>query len=101
MLVFHANDFTEDSRVLKALSWGSDPDRQPWGTAVRSSDGGFELRPPDPEYGRHPLLDGFRATPFLRTLTWMVQRSWFVAWAARELGVEPHCNRGGDGCTNC
>ena len=91
VLVFVPNDFPDNSSVLTALRWGNDPDRQPQATAVRGTAGGFELRPPDPEYGRFRPFDGFRTSPPLplyRTLRWMAQRSWFVAWAARETGIE-------------
>ena len=86
VLVFVPNDFSDNSLVLKALQRGYDPDRQPWATAVRGADGGFVLRPPDPEYGRF-LLDDIWTTPSHRTLTWMARRSWFVWRVARKLGV--------------
>ena len=89
VLVFVPNDFPNNSPILRALWNGLDPDRQRWTTAVRDADGGFELRPPDPEYGRFRLFDGFRTTPpFHRSLTRMARRSWFVAWAAWGLGVD-------------
>ena len=91
VLVFVPNDFHNNSSVLMALEWGHDPDRQPWATAVRGADGGFVLRPPDPEYGRFRPFHGFWTTPpppLYRTLKWMARRSWFVAWAERESGVE-------------
>ena len=86
VLVFVPNDFRNNSPILMALWNGLDPDRQRWTTGVRGADGGFELRPPDPEYGRFRLFDGFRTTPpFHRSLTRMARRSWFVAWAAEAL----------------
>ena len=88
VLVFVPNDFSDNSLVLKALRRGYDPDRQPWTTAVRGADGGFELRPPDPEYGRFRLFTDVRTTLTHRSLKWMSRRSWFVAWVARALGVD-------------
>ena len=96
VLVFVPNDFHNNSPILRALWNGLDPDRQRWTTAVRDADGGFELRPPDPEYGRFRLFTDVRTTLTHRSLRWMSRRSWFVAWVAparfvrqvaRKLGV--------------
>ena len=88
VLVFVPNDFPDNSPILKALRTGIDPDRQPWTTALRGADGGFELRPPEPEYGRFQLFTDVPTTLTYPSLTWMSQRSWFVAWTARALGVD-------------
>ena len=88
VLVFVPNDFPDNSPILKALRWGFDPDRPPYATAVRGADGGFELRPPDPEYDRFRLFTDAATTLTHRSPTWMSRRSWFVAWVARETGVE-------------
>ena len=85
VLVFVPNDFPDNSQVLRAMRLGFEPDRQPWTTAARGADGGFELRPPDPEFFRFRL---FQTTLTHRNLLWTSRRFWFVAWAARELGVE-------------
>ena len=87
VLVFVPNDFRNNSPALTALWNGFDPDRQGWTTAVRDADGGFVLRPPDPEYHRFRLFDGFRTTPSIALMR-MSRRSWFVAWVARALGVD-------------
>ena len=88
VLVFVPNDFPDNSPILRALRTGIDPDRQPWTTALRGADGGFELRPPEPEYGRFQLFTDVPTTLTYPSLTWMSQRSWFVAWTARALGVD-------------
>ena len=93
VLVFVPNDFRDNSPILRALRRGFDPDRQPWATAVRGADGGFDLRPPDPEYRRFRAFDGFRTTPLsplFRTLKSMARRSLFVVWTAQELRVSTH-----------
>ena len=89
VLVFwFENDFSDNSPILKALRTGLDPDRQPWTTAVRGADGGFELRPPDPEYGRFRMFTVVPTAPPFGALRWISRQSWFVTWAAWKLGVE-------------
>ena len=88
VLVFVLNDFPDNSLILRAILWGLNPDRQPWTTAARGADGGFELRPPDPEFRRFRLSPDLRITLAHRSLMWMARRSWFVAWAVREFGAK-------------
>ena len=88
VLVFLPNDFTDNALVLKTLRGGLDLDRHPWATAARGADGGFELRPPDPEYRRFQAFTDVRKTPTRRSLAWMERRSWFVAWAAQEFDLK-------------
>ena len=48
-LVFHSNDYHENSPLLTALRTFRDPDRLPNMTAERTADGALRLRPPNPE----------------------------------------------------
>ena len=49
-LVFHSNDYFENSPLLTALQTLRDPDRLPVMTAERAADGALRLRPPNPDY---------------------------------------------------
>ncbi len=50
VLVFHSNDYFENSPLLTALQTLRDPDRLPVMTAERAADGALRLRPPNPDY---------------------------------------------------
>ena len=83
-LVFHTNDFWNNSPALTALRRGLDPDRLPWASVARGEDGALALRPPDPEYRKHRLpLKIWPARPstlfdeIVLRATW---RSWFAQW---------------------
>ena len=54
-LVFHLNDFVDNSTALHSLKFGLDPDRMPYTSAQRDASGVMKLRPPDPEYRRFML----------------------------------------------
>ena len=55
VLVFHPNDFADNSTALQSLIQGADPDRLPYMSAQRDESGAMKLRPPDPEYARFRL----------------------------------------------
>ena len=54
-LVFHLNDFANNSTALQSLIHGLDPDRMPFVSAQRDARGDIKLRPADPEYRRFML----------------------------------------------
>ena len=88
-LVFHSNDFWNNSPVLTALRSGLDPDRLPRASVARGEDGALALRPPDPEYLKHRLPLKIRSAPstlfdeIVLRATW---RSWFAKWLVRRPG---------------
>ena len=89
-LVFHTNDFWNNSPVLTALRRGFDPDRQPWASVARGEDGALTLRPPDPEYWKHRLPLKIRSLrrsfdEIVLRATW---RSWFAQWLVRRPGPD-------------
>ena len=49
-LVFVPNDFSDNSTIMPALTYGIDPEHMTHVTAERDADGTLELRPPDPNY---------------------------------------------------
>ena len=52
VLVFVPNDYTNNYPLWMSLRHGWDPGRLPYVSAVRAENGGFRLRPPDPDYRR-------------------------------------------------
>ena len=50
VLVFHGNDFWDNSPFLSAMIKGYHPEHMPFVTAERNEGGAMRLRPPDPEY---------------------------------------------------
>ena len=49
VLVFHLNDFADNSPMLYALGERYDPERLPYAAAARGEDGTIRLRPPHPD----------------------------------------------------
>ena len=86
-LVFHSNDFWNNSPALTALRRGLDPDRLPRASVARGEDGALTLRPPDPEYWKHRLPLKIRSAPstifdeIVLRATW---RSWFAQLLVRR-----------------
>ena len=81
VLMFVANDFTDNSSVLKSLVKRWDPDRMPWVSARRDADGRMRLLPPDPDGGRP--LPGTRPLPYYsvkRVLNRASRHSYFAHW---------------------
>ena len=85
-LVFHSNDFWNNSPALTALRTGPDPDRLPWASVARGEDGALALRPPDPENRKHRLPLKIRpahpSTLFDEIVLRVTWRSWFAKWLA-------------------
>ena len=54
-LVFINNDFGDNSPIISALRWGTDPEHMPMVTAAIGTVRAPELRPPDPDYGAFKL----------------------------------------------
>ena len=50
VLVFHINDFWDNSPFLSAMIKGYHPEHMPFVTARKNEDGTMRLRPPDPGY---------------------------------------------------
>ena len=50
VLVFHINDFWDNSPFLSAMTKGYHPEHMPFVTARKNEDGTMRLRPPDPGY---------------------------------------------------
>ena len=82
VLVFHVNDFWNNSPVLTALWRGWDPDRLPWASVGRDEDGALALRPPDPGYreARLPLNARIAFTLADEAVLWVARRSWLARW---------------------
>ena len=76
VLVFVANDFLDNSSVLKSLGQRWDPDRMPWVSVRRDVDGRMRLRPPDP--------DGWRPLPYAKTSLYSLQRKYRLSAAFRR-----------------
>ena len=87
VLVFVANDYRDNSPLLAALRWGSDPERLPYMSAERTADGTLRLRPPNPDYEDSELARRRREawyTPrlrYVRPVTRYAARwSYFGGW---------------------
>ena len=81
VLMFVANDFTDNSSVLKSLVKRWDPDRMPWVSARRDAEGRMRLLPPDPDGGRP--LPWTRPLPYYsvkRVLNRASRHSYFAHW---------------------
>ena len=75
VLVFVANDYRDNFPLWRYLSGGFDPEHLPYVSAVRTADGGFILRPPDPDWR------SFRPSPRSRTrISQALRGSWFFSW---------------------
>ena len=79
VLVFHPNDFADNSTALQSLIQGADPDRLPYMSAQRDARGNMKLRLPDPEYARFRLP---RPPKAWRDSAWerLVGVSYFAKW---------------------
>ena len=58
VLVFHSNDFEDNTTEHRARRRGFDPERMPYLSAAREGAGGIELRPPDPAAVDHRWARG-------------------------------------------
>ena len=87
VLVFVPNDYRNNFPLWRSTRKGLDPEHLPYVSAVRTADGSFSLRPPDPDYERFrlPRLSGSPSTPPLRSFIYygirtFLHRSYFWAW---------------------
>ena len=79
ILVFHINDFVNNSLALQSLANGLDPDRYPYMSAQRDANGDMKLRPPDPEYSRF-MLPRMPTAWHERARGRLVRASYFAKW---------------------
>ena len=81
VLVFHPSDYRNNFPLSMALRKGPDPEHLPYVSAARAGDGGFRLRPPDPDWRRFVLHP-----PTTPQLQWKelerraLRASWFLSW---------------------
>ena len=85
VLIFTPNDYCDNFPLWRSIRSGLDPEHLPYVSAVRTEDGSFRLRPPDPDYERFrlPRLSGSPSTPPLRLFIYGIRafhRSYFLAW---------------------
>ena len=83
VLVFVPNDYRNSFPLWMALHRGLNPEHLPYVSATRAEDGGFRLRPPDPDWRRFrlPWLSGPLPEPWWRALERRALRmSWFLSW---------------------
>ena len=87
VLVFVPNDYLDNLPLGQSIRIGLDPDHQPHVSAVRAEDGGFRLRPPDPEYRRFslPRLSGPPSPLPWRALRAFIDRASRVSWFLSRL----------------
>ena len=89
MLVFVPNDFVNNHPLWMAFDSrsGPDPEHLPYVSAARTEDGGFRLRPPDPDYRRRMLPSGAPTTPQWKTFAKQALGvSWFFEWLQPTAG---------------
>ena len=86
VLVFVPNDFRDNFPLWRSIQRGLDPEHLPYVSAVRTKDGSFRLRPPDPDYERFllPRLPS-PSTPPRRSFIYygiraFLHGSYFWAW---------------------
>ena len=83
VLVFVPNDYIENFPLWISLQDGLDPEHLPYVSAARTEDGGFRLRPPDPDWWRFmlPRRSDPPAGSRWRALEGRALRaSWFLSW---------------------
>ena len=85
VLVFDPNDFINNFPLWESVRYGLDPEHLFHVSAARAEDGGFRLRPPDPEYQRFrlPRLSNPSATPqsqWRPLVKRAVRASWLLSW---------------------
>ena len=80
VLVFHPNDFWDNSPSLSAMTNGQHPEHSPFVTALKNEDGTLELRPPD---RWHFGMRGLRvSTSWLRKVA---EVSHFAEWIEAKI----------------
>ena len=82
VLVFHYNDFWDNSPSLSAMTRGYHPDHSPFVTVLKNEDGTMELRPPD---RWSFVMRGLRvSTPWLRKVA---EVSHFAEWIDAKISL--------------
>ena len=87
VLVFVTNDYMNNFPLWESLRTGLDPDRLPHVSAARAEDGGFRLRPPDPDYRRFTLRqpsDSPARARWRALVKRALHASWFLDWSTRR-----------------
>ena len=84
VLIFTPNDYCDNFPLWRSIRSGLDPEHLPYVSAVRTEDGSFRLRPPDPDYERFrlPRLSGSPSARSSRAFicgTRAFRASWFLA----------------------
>ena len=90
VLVFVPNDYLGNFTLWTSMRRGLDPEHLPHVSAARAEDGGFRLRPPDPEFQHFslPRLSGTSAPPQWRPLVKRaVRASWLLSWLLAKRAV--------------
>ncbi len=85
VLVFTPPDFTNNFPFWRLVNSGLDPDNSPYVSAERTEDGGFRLRPPDPDYRR--FMSPRLTPPAMLLVKRIASRSWFLGWVNRRRSV--------------
>ena len=83
VLVFVSNDYRNNFPLWRSLRRGWDPEHLPYVSAARAEDGGFRLRPPDPDWRRFMAAAASdpSAGSWWRALERQALRaSWFFSW---------------------
>ena len=85
VLVFVPNDYVDNFARWLFVLHGWDPEHLPYLSAARTEDGGFRLRPPDPEYRRFrlPRLSDPSAAPqwqWRPLVKRALRASWLLSW---------------------
>ena len=88
VLVFIVNDPWENLPILQSLVYGTDPDYSPRTHVVREAEGGFSLRPPDPDFSEYRLPSPAEAQPSwtVRVSADLKRTSRFLRWLDIQLG---------------
>ena len=77
VLVFVPNDFRDNFPLWDSLRLGVEPSHLPHANAARADDGGFRLRPPDPDWRRFVFGS---LKPQWETVGRARRASWFLQW---------------------
>ena len=81
VLVFVPNDYVDNFPLWTSLRNGWDPEHLPFVSAARAEDGGFRLRPPDPDWRRFVLDPPATPQPQWRAFVERALRaSGFLSW---------------------
>ena len=80
VLVFVPNDYINNFPLWRSLRSGPDPEHLPHVSAARAEDGGFRLRPPDPDFQRFRLSDPPATQQWRTRVKRALRTSWFLLW---------------------